>query len=334
MRKDFWSSSKVGVIGGGTWGTVLAQLTAKNCREVRLWSRNDEGVRLMNATRINAKYVPAMQLHERIHAFSSFERFFEGGLNAIIWALPSSVTRQVLREISPFLRGDEVVLHATKGLESQTMKRVSEILFEEIPCRRIGVISGPNLALEISRDEPAATIVASSFSEVCEAGEALLSSRHFWVTNSTDVVGVEWAGVLKNIFAIACGALDALHLGDNATSMVMTRGLAEMASFYKMIGAKDATLMGLAGVGDLFATCSTPLSRNYRVGFQLAQGKALPEILSQLGSTAEGIRTAHIIAEFAQSEKVPMPITQSVDRLIKGEITGEVMLDEIMARGP
>ncbi len=330
--KDFWRNSKVGVIGGGSWGTVLANIASRNSREVRVWLRDEESVRLINTTRTNAQYLPELQLDERVHAFSSLERLFEGGLNAVIWALPSSACREQARIAAPYFCGDELILHATKGVEQGTMKRISEVLSEEFPCRRIGVLSGPNLAYEVARGEPAAAVVASSFSEVTDAGLALFTSDSFRIYRATDVIGVEWAGALKNILAIASGAVDAMQLGWNTKGLLITRGLAEMVRFSVSLGAQESTFLGLAGIGDLLATCCSPLSRNYRVGFRLAQGEKLEQILEELGSTAEGVSTTHTVRKFALDQGVSMPITEAVSLLIQGEASAQDMLHRLMTR--
>ena len=331
-QKDFWRNSKVAVIGAGSWGSVLANLVAPNCREVRLWTRSEEQAKSVNATRVNAQYWPEMRLHERIRAVTEMDRAFEGGVQAVIWALPSSACRDQSRKFAPFFTGEEYLFHATKGIEQGTLKRVSEVLFEEIPCPRIGIISGPNLADEISRGEPAATVVASSFKEVIEAGKDILSSDRFRVYGDSDVIGVEWAGTLKNILAIASGALDGLKLGWNTRATLITRGLAEMVRFGCAMGAKPETYLGLAGAGDLLATCMSPKSRNYRVGFRLAAGEKIDDILKTLGSTAEGVRTTETVHRFALSHGIEMPITAGVHELIGGGASAQEVLKHLMTR--
>jgi glycerol-3-phosphate dehydrogenase (NAD(P)+) len=330
--KDFWRNSKVGVIGGGSWGTVLANLVSKNTREVRVWLRDEDSVRAFNSTRSNQQYLPEMQLDERVRAYSSMDRIFEGGLNAVIWALPSSVCRENAKNFAHYFQGDELIFHATKGVEMGTMKRISEVLGEELPTRRIGVISGPNLAHEVAKNEPAATVIASAFAEVCEAGQILFMSDSFRIYRATDVIGVEWAGTLKNVLAIAAGALDAMKLGWNARAMLITRGLAEMVRFGVAMGADQSTFLGLAGVGDLLATCSSPLSRNYRVGIRLAQGEPLEKILKDLGSTAEGVRTTQSVWEFASKRNISMPITEGVYHLLRGGVSVQQVLHQLMTR--
>ena len=280
---------------------------------------------------MNSEYAAGMQFKANVHAFSSVERVFEGGLDFIIWALPSEVCREQARELARFFKGDELIIHGTKGIEHGSLKRISEVLVEELPCRRIGVISGPNLAHEIIRGDPAATVVASTFSEVCDAGQILFASDKFRVYRETDIIGVEWAGALKNIMAIASGALDGLKLGWNARAMLMSRGLAEMVRFGTAMGAKESTFLGLAGIGDLLATCNSNLSRNYRVGNRLAQGDSVQTILDDLKSTAEGVLTTNTVWEFASQNKIFMPITEGVYRLLKGGVSAQDVMNDLMS---
>jgi glycerol-3-phosphate dehydrogenase (NAD(P)+) len=252
----------------------------------------------------------------------------------VIWALPSKACREQARKFAPLFRGDEIILHATKGIEEGSMKRISVILAEELPVSRIGVISSPNLAGEIAKDEPAATVVASDFGEVVDAGVSLLTTPRFRVYSGDDVIGIEWAGTLKNIYAIASGALDALEFGWNTRALLITRGLAEMVRFGVAMGASETTFLGLAGVGDLFATCSSPESRNFRVGRRLALGEKIEAIIADLGSVAEGVRTTQIISTFARGRKIHMPITQGVAELIRGERPVSDVLKALMQRPP
>ena len=331
MQKDFWRNSKVAVIGGGSWGTVLANLISLNTRDVRVWVRDEDVARQVNSTRLNSAYLPEMQLSEKVHAYCSLERVFEGGVQAVIWVLPSSACREQAKIIAPFLSGEEIILHGTKGIEFGTLKRVSEMLHEELLCPRIGVISGPNLAAEVARGEPAATVVASQFKEVLDAGQELLASEKFRVYRADDVIGLEWAGTLKNILAIAAGCLDTLKYGWNSRALLITRGLAEMVRFGVAMGASEDTFLGLAGVGDLLATASSPLSRNYRVGAKLAAGEKLEDILAELGSTAEGVQTTRTVFEYARLHGIHMPITEGVYHLLKGESVQEV-IKSLMSR--
>ena len=250
----------------------------------------------------------------------------------MVWAVPSKVTRELAREFAPYFQGSELVLHATKGIEDGSLKRISQILIEELPIRRVGVISGPNLATEISRGEPSATVVASKFTEVVEAGEFLLRTPTFRVYPGSDVVGVEWAGTLKNVYALASGMLDALSFGQNARALLLTRGLSEMVKFGMVMGAQEATFLGLAGVGDLFATCNSALSRNYRVGKAFAEGKDLETILSEMRLTAEGVRTTQILVDFAKERGLDLPIAEAVYQILFRGAPLKSMMRELMER--
>jgi glycerol-3-phosphate dehydrogenase (NAD(P)+) len=332
MGKAFWSESTVAVIGGGSFGTVLANAIATNSAQVRMYVRDDDQARAINATRANPNYVKDLTLDPRVKAVSDFSRLFEVPLDAVVFALPARVTREEAKGVAARLQGTEILFHATKGIEEGTLKRMSVVLGEELPVSRIGVISGPNLATEMARGDPAATVVASRFDEVIRAGRALLSGPKLRVYGSQDVVGVEWAGTLKNIFAIAAGILDAKGLGWNTRAFLISRGLAEMVRFAAAMGAEIDTFLGPAGVGDLIATCSSPQSRNYRVGAGLATGKPLQEVLDELGQVAEGVRTTEIIFPFAESRGVEMPITEAVFRILKGEWSVEEGISNLMTR--
>ena len=334
MKKGFWAKNSVAVIGAGSFGTVLANLAARNAEEVRLYVHHEDQARSINATRKNTAYLKDYELLENVKAFSDCARLFEKKPQALIWALPSKACRTVAREVAPFLDGSEIIIHATKGIEEKTLKRISVVLAEELPCLRIGMISGPNLATEIAAGQPAAAVIASNFEEVIEAGNAILSSDTFRIYGSRDLLGVEWAGTLKNILAIASGCLEALELGKNAQAMLLTMGLIEIVRFGKAMGSETETFLSLAGMGDLLATCSSELSRNFRVGYGLGKGKKLEEILKEIGSTAEGVSTSRIISQFARERLIEMPITQGVEDLLEGTLAPSEILKSLMARPP
>ncbi|MEK6706835.1 MAG: NAD(P)H-dependent glycerol-3-phosphate dehydrogenase [Bdellovibrionota bacterium] len=331
-NSDFWRNSKVAVIGGGSWGTVLANLLSENCLEVRLWLRDSELARAINATKTNERYLPGYRLSHKISAYSEISRVLDGDVNAVVLALPSSACRHEARNMAALLGGHEFIFHATKGVEADTLKRMSEVLSEELPCRRIGVISGPNLAQEIARGEPAATVVASGFDEVLDAGQALFGSALFRIYRSCDMIGVEWAGTLKNILAIASGALDAMKFGWNSRAMLITRGLAEIVRFGVAMGAKEGTFLGLAGLGDMLATCGSPLSRNYRVGMRMAKGDRLSDIIKDLGGTAEGIMTTRTVWRYSKARGISMPITESVFQLLEENVSVKEAIQILMTR--
>jgi glycerol-3-phosphate dehydrogenase (NAD(P)+) len=332
MKKDFWSNVNVAVLGGGSFGTVLANLASQNAGSVTMYMRSEDQARAMNSTRTNPNYSKDVVLSDKIKAVSSFDKVFELNPKLVIFALPSHATRSVAKSIAHYFKGDEIVLHATKGIEEQSLKRISVVLTEELPINRIGAISGPNLAGELARNEPAATVVASPFDDVIEAGEKVLTTARFRVYTAHDLIGVEWGGTLKNIFAIASGILDSSGFGWNTRSLLLSRGLAEMVRFGQAMGAKAETFLGLAGMGDLIATCSSSQSRNFRVGYQLAKGATLEQVLAELGQVAEGVRTTRIVYEFALERGVEMPITEAVYRIIQGEWSVERGVQHLMTR--
>jgi glycerol-3-phosphate dehydrogenase (NAD(P)+) len=332
MKKDFWSNAKIAVLGGGSFGTVLANVAAQNCAAVTMYVRGEDQARAMNSTRLNPNYSKELVLDHKIKAVSSYDKVFEHHPDLIIFALPSSATRAQAKIVAPYLQGSEIILHATKGIEEHSLKRISTVLAEELPVVRIGAISGPNLAGEIAKGEPAATVVASPFEDVIKAGEAILSTNRFRVYTSHDIAGVEWGGTLKNIFAIASGILDSVGFGWNTRSLLLSRGLAEMVRFGVAMGAESETFLGLSGMGDLIATCSSPQSRNFRVGFHLAKGEKLADVLEKLGQVAEGVRTTRIVYEFAKEREVEMPITEVVYKILEGQWTVEQGVSHLMTR--
>ncbi|MBN23383.1 MAG: glycerol-3-phosphate dehydrogenase [Bdellovibrionaceae bacterium] len=329
MSKDFWRNETIAVMGGGAWGSVLVHLASAHVKEVRLWVRSEDIAREMNSTHQNSKYLPGLELRNNVRAFSEMSQLFDSPIRAILWVLPSRATRGRAKEMASFMTGEELIIHATKGVEEGTLKRVSTVLLEELPCLRVGALSGPNLAKEIADGEPAATVIASSYEEVIEAGTHILSSEKFSVFGGRDLIGVEWAGALKNILAIASGALDAIGMGRNVRALLISRGIAEMVRFGEAMGAQRETFLGLAGVGDLLATCSSDLSRNYRVGYRLGKNEKLTSIIRDIQSTAEGVRTTKYVWEYARERGILMPITHGVYQMIMGEASVEQVLDSL-----
>ncbi len=332
MKKAFWSNARVAILGGGSFGTILASLAAENAASVMLYVRTEEQARIINSTRTNPKYVKDLVLDPKIRAVSELEKLFEHDLDLIVFALPSHATRAQAKAIAPYLKGSEIVIHATKGIEEHSLKRISVVLGEELPILRIGALSGPNLSGEIAKGEPAATVVASPFDDVNQLTEAIFSTKRFRVYTAHDIIGVEWGGTLKNIFAIASGILESNGMGWNTKSLLLERGLAEMVRFGVAMGASAETFLGLSGMGDLIATCCSSQSRNFRVGYHLAKGEKIDEVLQKIGQTAEGVRTTRIVYEFAKSRGVEMPITETVYRILQGEWSAEEGVQHLMTR--
>jgi glycerol-3-phosphate dehydrogenase (NAD(P)+) len=301
----------VGVLGAGNWGTVLAILASKQSSKVFLYDRDAARAKEIESTRENKRYLPGIKLPPAITATNDLEGIF-ASCRLIIPVIPSSSFRAFTRAYSPFARGDHFLVHGTKGLEPQTHKRMSEVLLEETCCIRVGALSGPNLAMELARGQPGATVVSSRFDEVIEASMTALSSDQFRVYGNHDLVGVEWAGALKNILAIASGILAEMGFGQNALAMLLTRGLSEISRLITAMGAHSSTLLGLAGIGDVIATCTSPLSRNYRAGQMLTRGMSMAEIEKELAMAVEGLNTIRVARELAQLKRLDLPITQGL----------------------
>jgi glycerol-3-phosphate dehydrogenase (NAD(P)+) len=321
----------VAVLGGGSWGTILAHLAAHNEQETLLWLRDADVARAINEEHQNPRYLPGHELHGALRATTSLEEAVRG-VPVLIFAIPSKVSRRVASDAGAFMTGDQVVLSAAKGLEPETFVTMSEALGEETCARKLGAISGPNLAKEILAGQPSATVIASPFREVIVRGAQALHSAKFRIYGSQDLKGVELAGALKNVIAIACGIAHGLGFANNVRAMIVTRGLAEIQRMGVRLGADPLTFSGLAGFGDLLVTCSSELSRNFRVGLGLSAGKALDTILDELGEVAEGVNTTRVALALSQAEGVAMPITEAVHQILfEGGAVPEVM-DELMSR--
>ncbi len=337
------SEKPIGVIGSGSFGTVISNMLAQN-RKVLLYTRNADEMEKINSTRISRGY----QIHSNIEAINSYERL--GRECEIIFPMvPSSNFREMMRSLSPYLMPYHMLIHGTKGFDIQLppgetietipmlsrsqVKTMSEVIREESVVVRIGCLAGPNLSKELALRQPAATVIASPFQEVIQTGKRLLKSDRFQVYENTDIVGVEIAGVLKNIIAIASGALSGLGFGDNAKGLLISRGAVEMVYLGRALGGDTKAFLGLAGIGDLVTTCSSPMSRNFTVGYRLAKGEKLPDIIKDMGEVAEGVNTVRIAKKCADYYKVRALIT---DRLYKVLFEGQTVEDalDFLMRNP
>lgn len=299
------NSKSVAILGAGAWGASLANLAAANGHQVRVWSR--QGSQTLQAVLEDAQI--------------------------ILSAISMIGVRDVASQVQSFpLSPETIFVTATKGLDPQTTCTPSQIWQTVFPNHAVVVLSGPNLSKEIQLELPAATVVASNIPRAAEVVQLVFSSHRFRVYTNPDPLGVELGGTLKNVIAIAAGVCDGLHLGTNAKAALVTRGLTEMVRIGNDWGAKTETFYGLSGLGDLLATCNSPLSRNYQVGYQLAGGKTLKETLANLQGTAEGVNTCQVLMQRAKQQNIPVPITEQVYRLLQGEITPRQALDELMLR--
>jgi len=300
-----------------------------NGHQVLLWGRDAERVADINERHVNQRYLPDFELSHNIQATSDLQRACEWS-RWILLVVPSHGLRDAARSMGEHLSGEHMIVHATKGIEQGSFKRMSQVLREETCVRRIGVLSGPNLAREIMRRQPAGTLVASKYTELQERSQALLHNRYFRVYVGDDVVGAEVGGAFKNIVAVAAGIVDQLQMGDNTRSLLLTRGLNEMARVGATMGANVLTFGGLAGIGDLMATCASPLSRNHQVGERLAKGQPLEQIQAEMHMVAEGVKTTRSTYEFAVHRGLDLPIVRAVHALIYQGRTVEQAIQGLM----
>lgn len=316
----------IGVVGGGSFGTALANLLAEN-NDVLLYARRQETVDNFNIHRLNLR----QQIHERIRATTDITEITQHCL-LIFPTIPSSVFRDVLLQMEPTLRPDHIMIHGTKGfhinvseedrkediqeLGRDSIYTMSELIQQETVVTRVGCISGPNLAKELAEHQPAGTVIASHFDEVIKQGRIALKSPRFQVFGSHDLIGVELAGTLKNIIALGAGALDGLEMGHNAKALLIAKSLGEVIRIGRVLGGDAKTFLGLAGIGDIVATASSPHSRNHTVGYRMAKGETLDQILETSEEVAEGINTVEIIKLLADHYKVRVPIIQMIYRAL------------------
>lgn len=319
------------VIGGGSWGTALAHLMAVSGAKVKLWMRSDDRVAEINEQHTNSRYLKDKQIHPAVEAtadLAAAASFAE----TIIVAIPSANFRQVAFELGEKVSGDQILISATKGFEAEHLTRMSQILREETCCRKIGAISGPNLADEVMDNQPTATVIASPMEEVVEKAGLLLAGPTLRVYGNHDLVGVEVMGALKNIVAIAAGVCAGMGYGQNSLAMLLTRGLAEISRFGEALGGDPLTALGLAGLGDLIATCASPLSRNNSLGRKLASGLTLAQAQADSIKVAEGVNTTYAATLHAARLGVDMPITRAVNALLFEEQKPADVLVKLMAR--
>jgi glycerol-3-phosphate dehydrogenase (NAD(P)+) len=301
-------SEKVAVLGGGSWGSALAHVIGTKGYQVILYVRREDQAQEIREEHTNRRYLKEYRLSTNIHPTTELEEAAQAPI--LVSVIPSKAFRETARRLGDFLKPDQILLSATKGIEPGTHLRMSDILKEETACLKVGAISGPNLALEVMEGHPTATIVASRFDEVVAAGMQILNTPFFRAYGSHDIVGVELAGALKNVMALAAGMTTGLGYGANTRSFLISRGLSELIRMGNYYRVDPMTLSGLAGVGDLIVTCNSEQSRNFRVGMRLGQGEKLSEILASMQQVAEGIRTTQSAYELSKELREPFPIIE------------------------
>ncbi len=331
------STTSIAVLGAGSWGTALANVLAENHHDVRLWSHRAAQVAEINETHLNSKYLGKNPLHEGVVAYTDL-RAAVAGAEIILSVVPTKATREVAHKLQETLAniGQKVILvGATKGLEPGTYKRTSEMLAEEVDPKyreAVAVIEGPSHAEGTIKHDPTLVSVASDDLKVAERVQAVFTNASFRVYTNDDLVGSEIGGALKNVIAIGAGALESLGYDANAKAALFTRGLAEIARLGQALGANPLTFMGLAGVGDLYATATSVHSRNFRAGLQLGEGKSLDEIVAHMGMVIEGISTTKVVHELAQQKHVDMPITKAIYQVLYENQDPKDAIAELMGR--
>ncbi len=330
MGRDM-EKKTVGVIGAGSWGTTLAKILGDNGTDTLVWAFEPEVVKEINKKHSNKRYVPGAKLAKSVRATGDLAEVCNA-CQLILMVVPSHVFRGVANQMGDHLNGEQCIVHCTKGIERGTFKRMSQVLREETCVRKIGVLCGPNLSKELAAGNPAGTVVASKFQEVQALAQAALHSRIFRVYSGSDVVGAEVGGAFKNIIAVAAGIVDGMGLGDNTKALLLTRGLSEMTRYGVLQGAEILTFGGMAGIGDLMATCASPLSRNHQVGERLAKGETREEIQESMFMVAEGVKTARPVHNDAVENGMDLPIVEAVYRLLYEGASVEEAITDLMSR--
>jgi len=324
---------KIAVLGAGSWGTALSIVLADNEYDVCLWSHREEQVKEINETNRNARYLD-VDLPASIKAYAEIEEAVQG-VEAVLIVVPSSAMREVMKKLRPYIAKDTLLIHASKGIEPDTLKRISEVILEEVPSyekERIVVLSGPSHAEEVALRLPTTVTVAAENIVYAQQAQNIFMNDDFRVYTSTDVIGVELGGALKNIIALGAGISDGLQFGDNAKAALITRGLAEITRLATEMGANPLTFLGLCGVGDLIVTSTSTHSRNWRAGNLLGQGKKLDEILKEMNMVVEGVRTTKAAYQLSKRYDVEMPITEGLYAVLFKEKDPEAVVQQLMNR--
>ncbi len=324
------AGKSVTVIGGGSFGTTIAFLLAANQEKVKIWLRDDAIVNSINTLHTNPRYTPGVTLPSVIYATSNMEEAIKDS-SLIFVSIPSKAFRKVATEIGKFVEGDQILISTTKGFEQETFKSMTEVLAEETSCLKIGALSGPNFASEILAGKPVGSVIASRFNEVIGKVQEALGGKSIRIYGNEDVCGVELAGALKNIYAICSGIIQASGFGENAKSLMIARALSEMSRFAFYFKANPSTFLGLAGVGDLIATCNSELSRNFRIGKKIIEGLTLEEAIASIGQVAEGVYTLKAVKGKADSLGIDMPLVNATYKIVYEKHTIPMVMEELMS---
>jgi len=329
-------TGRIAVLGGGSWGTALANVLAANGADVRMWARDPAVATQIDIESRNDKYLPGVELPSSLEASSELEPVLDGA-SMVLYVSPSQAIRKVLTSARPFLVGEPLIVSASKGIELDSGLRMSQVVGEVLgpeAGERTTVVSGPSFATELARRLPTAITAASLDEANARRVQEVLQSEYLRVYTQTDVIGTELGGSLKNIYAIASGISDGLGLGNNARAATLTRGLAETVRLTTRLGGHEATLSGLAGIGDLVLTCTGDLSRNRQVGLAVGRGERLDDVLAGMQQVAEGVLTTKAARDLARTQEVEMPIVEAAYAILFEEVPPKRVLAELMARAP
>jgi len=328
----FTLTNPVAVLGSGGWGTALAVHLGQLDREVRLWGRDASLVREVGASRENRRYLPGVRIPSNVVLTSVLADALAGAA-CVVAAVPSHGMREAVRRAAPALRQDAVIVSAAKGIEVQTLRRMSEVIAEELgSSRRVTVLSGPSFSTEVARGLPTAVAIAGCDQGIVEAVQQEFRSGNFRLYATEDVIGVEIGGAMKNVIALAAGVVESLGLGHNALAALITRGLAEISRLASAVGGRRDTLAGLSGLGDLVLTCTGSLSRNRQVGIELGRGRSLDAVLGEMTAVAEGVRTTRAALELGARHDVELPITAQMAAVLDGRQEPRAAVEELMLR--
>jgi len=324
---------RVAVIGAGSWGTAFASVPAGKGVSTVLWARRPELAQTIAARHENPEYLPDVALPPSLRATADLEQAVSSA-SVVVMAVPSHAFREILREVLAYLPAEAPVVSLSKGIEQGSLRRMSEVIAEEadLPAARVAVLSGPNLAKEIARCQPSATVVGCADEGTARELQAVFMAPYFRVYTNPDVVGVELGGAMKNVIAIAAGIAAGLGFGDNAKASLITRGLAEIARLGVRQGGNPLTFAGLAGMGDLIATCYSPLSRNRTLGEQLGKGRPLDDIVGEMKMVAEGVKTSRPLCSIAVAAGVEVPISEHVVKVLYEDVSPQEMVASLMLR--
>lgn len=338
-RRESWrggsainfGGKKIAVLGDGGWGTTLAILLSKKGFEVTLWGVFADYLECLKTNRINSRYLPGIRIPKEIEINSNLKTTVSSA-DLIILAIPSQYMRKILKKLKKYPLKEKIFLSVAKGIEICSLKRMSEVIHQELGRVKLAVLSGPTIACEVAKEIPTTAVIASGNKQVAKTLQEIFMTPYFRIYTNSDIVGVELGGSLKNIIAIACGISDGLKFGANTKAAILSRGLAEIKRLGKILGAKEETFSGLSGLGDLVTTCISPYSRNRRAGEQIGEGKKLSQIIKETKMIAEGISTTKSVYLLSKKFKVEMPITEQIYLVLYGNKNPEEAVKDLMTR--